>query len=119
MKCQVCCTSIIVLYNKISLFTKFLTQGQGYSKPPLGASKLDKISEKENKAKMPRSSETYPVLFPLQIMLLYFDFKLFFKNKANNIIYNNKLGPVVHWTILLMKSRSNCSLAHCCFCISN
>ena len=37
----------------------------------------------------------------------------FFKNKANNIIYNNKLGPVVHWTILLMKSRSNCSLAHC------
>lgn len=79
MKSQECCTSIIVLYNKISLFTKFLTQGQGYSKPPLGASKLDKISEKENKAKMPRSSETYPVLFPLQIMLLYFDFKLFFQ----------------------------------------
>lgn len=123
MKSQVCCTSIIVLYNKISLFTKFLTQGQGYGKPPLGASKLDKVSEKKkktNEAEMPRSSETCPVFFPLQIMLLFFDFKLFFfKNKANNVIYNNKLRPVVHWTILLMKSRSNCLLAHCCFCIFN
>ena len=63
MKCQVCCTSIIILYNKISFFTKFPTQGQGYGKPPLGASKLDKISEKGNKAKMPRSSETCPVFF--------------------------------------------------------
>jgi len=120
MKSQVCCTSIIVLYNKISLFTKFLTQGQGYGKPSLGASKLDKISEKGNKAKMPRSSETCPVFFLLYkscrcILILSF----FFKSKANNIIYLNKLRPVVHWTILLMKSRSNCSLAHCCFCIFN
>lgn len=43
MKSQVCCTSIIVLYNKIFLFTKFVTQGQGYGKPPLGARKLDNI----------------------------------------------------------------------------
>lgn len=123
MKSQVCCTSIIVLYNKISLFTKFLTQGQGYGKPPLGASKLDKVSEKKTKNKRDRNAKkqwNMPCFFPLQIMLLYFDFKLFFfKNKANNVIYNNKLRPVVHWTILLMKSRSNCLLAHCCFCIFN
>lgn len=29
MKSQVCCTSIIVLYNNISVFTMFLTQGKG------------------------------------------------------------------------------------------
>ena len=86
MKCQVCCTSIIVLYNKISFFTKFPTQGQGYGKPPLGASKLDKISEKENKAKCQEAVKHALFFFPLQIMLLHFDFKLFFKNKANNII---------------------------------
>ena len=87
MKSQVCCTSIIVLYNNISLFTMFLTQGQGYGKPPQGASKLGKISEKGNKAKMPRSSETCPVFFPLQIMVLYFDFKLFFSKTRQIILF--------------------------------
>lgn len=48
----------------------------------LAASKLGKISEKGNKAKMPRSSETCPAFFPLQIMVLYFDFKLFFQKQG-------------------------------------
>ena len=49
MKSQVCCTSIIVLCNNISLFTMFLTQGQGYGKPPQGASKLGKKKETRQK----------------------------------------------------------------------
>lgn len=51
MKSQVCCTSIIVLYNNISLFTMFLTQGQGYGKPPQGASKLGKKKKQGKNAK--------------------------------------------------------------------
>ena len=75
--------------------------------------------KKETRQKCQEAVKHALFFFPLQITVLYFDFKLFFKNKENNIIYNNKLRPVVHWTILLMKSRSNCSPAHCCFCILN
>ena len=63
MKSQVCCTSIIVLYNKISLFTKFLTQGQGYGKPPLGTSKLGKISEKGNVRQKCQEAVKHALLF--------------------------------------------------------
>ena len=117
MKSQVCCTSIIVLYNNISLFTMFLTQGQGYGKPPQGASKLGKKKETRQKCQEAVKHALFFSLYKSWCRILILSF--FFKNKANNIIYNNKLRPVVHWTILLMKSRSNCSLAHCCFCILN
>ena len=117
MKSQVCCTSIIVLYNNISLFTMFLTQGQGYGKPPQGASKLGKKKETWQKCQEAVKHALFFFLYKSWCCILILSF--FFKNKANNIIYNNKLRPVVHWTILLMKSRSNCSLAHCCFCILN
>lgn len=117
MKSQVCCTSIIVLYNNISVFTMFLTQGQGYGKPPQGASKLGKKKETRQKCQEAVKHALLFFLYKSWCCILILSF--FFKNKENNIIYNNKLRPVVHWTILLMKSRSNCSLAHCCFCILN